>query len=159
MKRDIPRKWICSDEQIVEACKREPRTLDDLFMVRGIRGALKMDDARSVLRACIAGLDAPKESWPELPKPPKSEANVDAQVDLLSSLVKLRAKENGVAFGVLASHDDLTKIARGHYDQTDVLKGWRRTLVGDDLLALMNGEMALTIEGGVLKVTNASQQA
>ncbi len=57
MKRDIPRKWICSDEQIVEACKREPRTLDDLFMVRGIRGALKMDDARSVLRACIAGLD------------------------------------------------------------------------------------------------------
>ena len=159
MKRDIPRKWICSDEQIVEACKREPRTLDDLFMVRGIRGALKMDDARSVLRACIAGLDAPKESWPELPKPPKSEANVDAQVDLLSSLVKLRAKENGVAFGVLASHDDLTKIARGHYDQTDVLKGWRRTLVGNDLLALMNGEMALTIEGGVLKVTNASQQA
>ena len=88
-----------------------------------------------------------------------SEANVDAQVDLLSSLVKLRAKENGVAFGVLASHDDLTKIARGHYDQTDVLKGWRRTLIGDDLLALMNGEMALTIEGGVLKVTNASQQA
>ena len=159
MKRDIPRKWICSDEQIVEACKREPRTLDDLFMVRGIRGALKMDDARSVLRACIAGLDAPKESWPELPKPPKSEANVDAQVDLLSSLVKLRAKENGVAFGVLASHDDLTKIARGHYDQTVVLKGWRRTLVGNDLLALMNGEMALTIEGGVLKVTNASQQA
>lgn len=43
--------------------------------------------------------------------------------------------------------------------KSDVLKGWRRTLVGNDLLALMNGEMALTIEGGVLKVTNASQQA
>ena len=88
------------------------------------------------------------------------EANVDAQVDLLSSLVKLRAKENGVAFGVLASHDDLRpKSHAAGSDQTDVLKGWRRTLVGNDLLALMNGEMALTIEGGVVKVTNASQQA
>ncbi len=157
MKRDIPRKWICSDEQIVEACKREPRTLDELFMVRGVRGTLKMDDARAVLRACIAGLDAPKDEWPELPKPPKSEPNVDAQVDLLMSLVKMRAKQHDVAFGVLASHDDLAKIARGHYDEADVLKGWRRTLVGEDLLALAQGKMAMTIENGMMKVTNASQ--
>lgn len=157
MKRNIPRKWICSDEQIVEACKREPRTLDDLFMVRGIRGALKMDDARSVLKACIAGLDAPSESWPDLSKPSKNEQNVDAQVDLLLSLVKMRAKESGVAFGVLASHDDLTKIARGHYGETDVLKGWRRDLVGNDLLALSQGKIALTIEDGMMKVTNPSQ--
>lgn len=159
MKRNVPRKWVCSDEQIVEACKREPRTLDELFMVRGIRGLLKMDDARCMLRACVAGLDAPSSEWPELPKSPKSEPNVDEQVDLLSALVKMRAKENGVAFGVLASHDDLTKIARGHYDETDVLRGWRRELVGADLLALSRGEISLTIEDGVMKVTNTPQLA
>ena len=154
MKRNIPRKWVVTDEQIVEICKREPRTLDELFMVRGVSNTLKTDDARRVLAACKQGLDAPEDAWPELNKSYKSEPNVDPQVDLLYSLVKVRAKEAGVAFGVLASHADLAKRVRGHYEEVDILKGWRRHLVGEELLALMRGEILLGIEDGVLKVTD-----
>ena len=157
MKRNVPRKWILTDEQIVEVCKREPRSLDELFMVRGVSNALKTDDARRVLAACKRGLDAPEEAWPELNKPYKSEPNVDPQVDLLYSLVKIRAKEAGVAFGVLASHADLSKLVRGHYDEVDVLKGWRRHLVGEELLRLMQGEIMLGIEEGMLKVTDRTR--
>lgn len=157
MKRNVPRKWILTDEQIVEVCKREPRSLDELFMVRGVSNALKTDDARRVLAACKRGLDAPEEAWPELNKPYKSEPNVDPQVDLLYSLVKIRAKEAGVAFGVLASHADLAKLVRGHYDEVDVLKGWRRHLVGEELLRLMQGEIMLGIEEGMLKVTDRTR--
>lgn len=154
MKRNIPRKWIMTDEQVVEICKREPRTIDELFMVRGVSNALKTEDARRALAACKKGLDAPEQDWPELNKSYKSEPNVDPQVDLLYSLVKVRAKEAGVAFGVLASHADLAKLVRGHYDEVDILKGWRRHLVGEELLALMRGEILLGIEDGVLKVTD-----
>lgn len=157
MKRNVPRKWILTDEQVVEICKREPRSLDELFMVRGVSNALKPDDARRVLAACKQGLDAPENIWPQLNRSFKSEPNVDAQVDLLYSLVKVRAKEAGVAFGVLASHADLAKLARGHYDEADVLKGWRRHLVGEELLRLMRGEIMLGIEGGVLKVTDRTR--
>lgn len=156
MKRNIPRKWIISDEQIIEICKREPRTLDELFMVRGVSNALDIKDARRVLEVCAEGLDAPRETWPVLPKQPRGEVNVDPQVDYLSALVRLRAKENGVAFAVLASHADLVKIARGHYDETDVMKGWRRHLVGEELKRLMEGRIVLGIEDGMLKVTKSS---
>ena len=153
MKRDIPRKWILTDEQLVEICKREPRTLDQLFMVRGVSSTLGMSDSRRVLGICIKALDTPESEWPELPRPSgKNEPNVDAQVDLLSALVKLRARENGIAFAVLASHADLAKIARGHTDDLDVLKGWRRAIVGEDLLAMMRGETALAIEDGQLRI-------
>ena len=37
-----------TDEQIVEACKREARTIDELFMVRGMREKLNTRDARTV---------------------------------------------------------------------------------------------------------------
>ena len=121
-------------------------------MVRGVSNALKTDDARRALAACKQGLDVPEEEWPELNKSFKSEPNVDPQVDSLYSLVKIRAKEAGVAFGVLASHADLAKVVRGHYDEVDVLKGWRRHLVGEELLALMRGEIMLGIEDGMLKV-------
>ena len=154
MKRNIPRKWILSDEQVIEICKREPRSLDNMFMVRGVSNSLKTAEARQALSACVRGLDAPEDSWPHLERPPKSEPNVDSQVDLLYSLVKLRAKEAGVAFGVVASHADLAKIARGHFEQSDVMKGWRRHLVGDELKDLMEGRIVLGIEDGVIKVTN-----
>ena len=157
MRRNIPRKWVMTDEQIVEICKREPRTLDDLFMVRGVAKALKMDEARRILDMCIKGLDAPEEEWPHLPKPPKSEPNVDPQVALLYSLVKVRAKENDVAFAVLASHADLAKIARGHYEDVDLLRGWRKHLVGDEVIDLVEGRIALTIQNGQLKVTKTLQ--
>lgn len=163
MKRDIPRKWILTDEQVVEICKREPRTLDQLFMVRGVSSTLGMSDSRRVLSICVKALDTPEEEWPELPRPNgKNEPNVDAHVDLLSALVKLRAREHGIAFAVLASHADLAKIARGHTEGLDVLKGWRRTIVGEDLLAMVAGKTCLAIQDGQLCVvdchTDASEQ-
>ncbi len=160
MKRNIPRKRVLSDEQVVEICKREPRALDQLFMVRGVSSALSMPDSRKVLALCIKALDAPEDEWPELPRHvDKNEPSVDAQVDLLSSLVKLRAHEHGIASAVLASHADLVKIARAHYDDVDVLKGWRRTIVGEDLLALMHGDIVMGLDGnGALKVTGNSRK-
>ena len=153
MKRDIPRKWILTDEQLVEICKREPRTLDQLFMVRGVSSSLGMNDSRRVLNLCVKALDLPEDEWPELPRAiPRNEPNVDAQVDVLSALVKLRAKENDIAFAVLASHADLVKIARGHYEDVDVLRGWRRAIVGEDLLALMDGRIALGLSDGQIEI-------
>ena len=48
-RRDVPRKWVVTDEQIVEACKREARTIDELFMVRGLSDRLSTKDARAVV--------------------------------------------------------------------------------------------------------------
>lgn len=157
MKRNIPRKWVLTDEQIVEICKREPASIDELFMVRGVSNALRTDDARKVLAACKKGLAAPEDQWPELNRGGKNEPNVDPQVDLLYSVVRLRAKEAGVAFGVLASHDDLAKIVRGHLDEADVLKGWRRRLVGEELLSIVRGELVVGIENGVLRVASSDR--
>ena len=160
MKRDIPRKWILTDEQVVEICKREPRTLDQLFMVRGVSSTLGMSDSRRVLSICVKALDTPEEEWPELPRPNgKNEPNVDAHVDLLSALVKLRAREHGIAFAVLASHADLAKIARGHTEGLDVLKGWRRAIVGEDLLAMVAGKTCLAIRDGQLCVVDCCANA
>ena len=109
-RRDVPRKWVVTDEQIVEACKREARTIDELFMVRGLSDRLSTKDARAVVSLISSALSAPPDTWPELDRCGKSEPNVDAELDLMSALVRLRAKENGIAFPTLASHDDLARV-------------------------------------------------
>ena len=152
-KRNVPRKWVVTDEQIVEACRREARSIDELFMVRGMRERVTTRDARAVVALMVKGFDAPAEEWPEYDQGARSERNVDAEVDLMTALVRLRAKENGVAFQTLASHGDLAAVARGHVDNVDLLRGWRRALVGEELLDLLQGKIALSLEDGELKVT------
>lgn len=145
-KRNVPRRWVLTDEQIVEACRREPRTIDDLFMVRGIRERLTTRDARAVIALVRAALDSAPDTWPQIQTSGKSEPNVDVQVDMLTAIVRMRARELDIAMPTLASNADLTAIARGHRKNIDLLKGWRRELVGNELLSFLDGEIALTIE-------------
>lgn len=154
--RDIPRKWVMTDEQVVEACKREARSIDELFMVRGLSDKLSTKDAREVAALMKAALDSAPSTWPELDKCGKSEPNVDMQIDLMSALVRVRAKENDVAFQTLASHADLTRIARGYRSGIELLQGWRAQIVGEELIDLLEGRIRLSIDGSTLVVMRCS---
>lgn len=151
-KRNLPRKWVLTDEQIVEACKREPRSLNELYMVRGVREKLPVKDARAVLSLMVSALDSPPDAWPEPDKPSKSERNVDFQLDLMMALVRLRSKESGIAIPTLAAHDDMVKLARGYRDNVELLRGWRKAIVGDELVELLEGRIRLSLDDGTLVV-------
>ncbi|MEA2367346.1 MAG: ribonuclease, partial [Thermoleophilaceae bacterium] len=68
-----------------------------------------------------------------------------------------RVGEAGLAYELVASRADLTAIAvaaREGADEPDVrtLRGWRRDLVGAELLDLLAGRVALRVnpDGGVV---------
>ena len=149
--RDIPRKWVLTDEQVVEACRREPRTIDELFMVRGLSEKLATKDAREVIAAIATGLDLPRDQMPSLEISQRNEPNVDAEVDALNVIVTMRAHENRIAQQTLASHKELVSVARGH-DDAGVLSGWRREIVGNELLAFMDGRLCLRYRDGALSI-------
>lgn len=153
---NIPRKWVVSDEQIVEACRREARTLDELFMVRGMRETLKTSDARLVLQCIARGLDCPEEELPQVKIKSRNEANVDILVDMMNAIVRLRARENQIAVQTLAPQAELMKLARGHYDECELLQGWRYRVVGKELMDLLDGKFALQIVDGNLKIVPSS---
>ncbi len=156
MKRDVPRKWICSDEQIVEACRREARTIDELYMVRGLRENLRNDDARKVVAAIKRGLECPEEDLPYFGNHNRNEANVDVIVDLMGAIVHLRAKENHIAVQTLAPHSELVKLARGQRKDCELLKGWRKNVIGNELVSLVEGKFLLGLDNGNLKIVRNS---
>ncbi len=150
--RDIPRKWVLSDEQIVEACKREAKTIDDLYMVRGLREKLPVQDARFLVRAMKEAYQLPVEELPQLPHTNSNEPNVDNAVDLMLALVRLRSKESGIAMQTLASHAALSELARGHRETSELLRGWRKHIIGDELVRLLDGDISLALEDNELVV-------
>ncbi len=151
-KINVPRKWIVSDEQIVEACRREARTIDELFMVRGMRESLRAEDARQAVACIKKGLLCPKEQLPQVHEKPKNEHNVDIVVDLMNAVVHLRARENHIAPQMLAPQAELMKLARGHDDECELLKGWRYKVIGKELKELLKGKFSLRIADGNLEI-------
>ncbi len=150
---DIPRRWVLSDEQIVEASRREARSVDQLFLVRGLREKLSLADAREVVDAIVCGLDAPQSQWPRPDGPSKNEANVDVEADVMMAIARLRARQNDIALQTLTGHGDLVALARGYKKDNPLLKGWRRKIVGEELEAFLAGGIELRMEEGNLKVT------
>lgn len=152
-KHNIPRKWVLADEQIIEAAKREPVTIDSLFEVRGIREKVNTAEARELVARVKAGLALPEDQLPTVSKPSNNQANVDLQVDLMLALLRDRARANNIAIQTLASRDELEELARNMNDRCALMKGWKRTLVGEDLLRLLKGEISLSLNGDKLNVT------
>lgn len=156
---NIPRKWIISDEQIVEACRREPASLDELYMVRGMRESLKAGDARRALECIKRGMALPEEEWPQNQGRGRNEANVDLVVDLMNAIVHLRSRENGIAPQTLAPQAELMKLARGHDEECELLRGWRYHVVGRELVDLIDGKFSLQLADGNLKITRVHPES
>lgn len=152
MERNIPRKWVIPDEALVEIARKSPKSIDRLMEVRGLNTKLTTKTARKVLEAVKRGREKDPKDYPCLPKRPSGSPEVDGAVDLLASVVEVRAKENGVAVPVLASRDDLARLVHGHKGDCELMQGWRYEMVGRELEAIMEGKLAVYVEGGRLCV-------
>jgi ribonuclease D len=157
MKRNLPRKWVLQDELVVEIAKREPLTIEALYKIRGIKDRLGQQWAHEVLERIVFARQLPESEWPKRERPHYNKAACEAKLDMLTALLHLRAKELRIASTFLTNHDELECLASGQRKDLPLLKGWRRELIGNELLLLLEGKLALSLEGEQLKVTFAEQ--
>ncbi len=151
-RRDVPRRWILGDESLLEIARRAPKDRAELLAIRGVGDKLPKAAYTGVLEAVARGLALPEDELPRLERRRRRPVDVDGAVDLMAALVRLRAKEHGVATPLLASRDDLEMLAGGERDGSSLLEGWRRTIVGDELLRLLDGSLALRLGDGRIVV-------
>jgi ribonuclease D len=77
-------------------------------------------------------------------------------VELLKVLLRMVSESHHVAAKVIATVDDLERIAADDDAAVSALTGWRRELFGEKALALKHGELALAIEKGRVTVVERS---
>ena len=134
---------ILSDVALVEVARRQPESLDALTAIRGVRPDVGRRRGAAIIDVVHRGRELeppPAEDHPR-PEPDPSDS---ARIALCESVVRQRVGEAGLAYELVASRADLTEIvvsARTTGDVPDVrtLRGWRRDLVGDELLELLAG--------------------
>ena len=154
-RRDVPKRWVVGDESIIEIARRAPKTADELLAIRGVADKIGRGAQQGLLSAVAAGVAVPDADLPSLEKRRRPVGDVDGAVDLMIALVRLRAREHGVAMPLMASRDDLERLAAGEKEASPLLEGWRKKMVGDELVALLEGRLELRLENGVLIVEQA----
>lgn len=152
-RRDVPKRWILGDESIVEIARRAPSDRDELQAVRGVADKLSRAAQGAVLEAVERGQAIDEADLPVVDRRRRAPArDVDGAVDLMVALVRLRAREHGVAMPILASREDLERLAAGEREAHRLLEGWRRDIVGAELLDLLEGRIRLSLKDGILEI-------
>ncbi|MBS0523694.1 MAG: ribonuclease D [Proteobacteria bacterium] len=144
---DIPRQRLLRDEQLLEIASHAPKTVEELALTRGLgRGFAEGWQGREILEAIEKARKLPDSQLPTRDRPPEQLRAPGAVVDMLRTLLRLKAEQAGVAARLVASADEIDRLAAGKRD-VHVLHGWRNEIFGKDAIALMEGRVALALEG------------
>jgi ribonuclease D len=144
--RDIPRGRVLKDEALQEIALQQPRNAEALARLRSIpRGFERSTLARGILAAIEEAISLPEAELPRVPRSRPPSEYASAAAELLKVLLKMVAEEHGVAPRIIASGDDLERLASDSTADIAALRGWRRQLFGERALALKRGELALSL--------------
>jgi ribonuclease D len=146
--RDVPRSRVLKDDTIGEIAIQAPTTPERLAGLRSLpKGFERSKWGEGILDAVKRGLERDPRTLPRLERP-KPAINGAATVELLKVLLRMTSELHGVAAKVIATVDDLDRIAADDHADVPALKGWRRELFGEKALALKHGRLALSIHKG-----------
>lgn len=145
---DRPASGVLHEAALVEIAKRRPKSLDRLRQIRGVSEPTLHRRGRSLIEAIERGRSNPPIAA-DNDRPPPSDP-LDAQIiPLCESLVRVRAAESELAYELIASRADLQRIVAGVRAGAEpdcrTLQGWRRELVGNELLELLDGKRSLSV--------------
>ena len=157
--RDVPRGRVLKDDVIGDIAIQAPTTIERLGNLRSLpRGFERSRWGEAIVAAVQQGLARDPKSLPRLERP-RPAVNGQATVELLKVLLRMTAERHGVAAKVIATVDDLDRIAADDEADVPALSGWRRELFGEKALALKQGRLSLAIERGrVVAVERAAAE-
>jgi len=152
-RRDLPRGRVVRDDTLLEVAAQKPSDRADLTRIRGLpRGIAEGRMGGEILEAVARARALPAGDLPPAPGKRDLPPGLGPVIELLRVLLKLRCEEHSVAQKLVASAADLEAIAADDDADVPALSGWRRSLFGDDALALKHGALALTMAGKAVRV-------
>jgi ribonuclease D len=153
LRRDEPRGRIVSDETLVEIARRSPKKPEDLRPLRTLHPRELARSGSALVEAVQRGAEVPEAEWPKLDPVQAEDDRFSITVDLLEVVLRARALENEIAPSYLGTRSDIADLIRASRngkrrsgEEPLLLSGWRRDLVGAELVAFLAGRASLQVD-------------
>ena len=147
--QDKPASSVLPDAPLIEIARRRPKDQERLQQIRGLNEGVLRRRGREILAAVERGRERepiPRDGDRPIPGDP-----LDAPaIALCEALIRARTIEAELAYELVASRADIERIVRAQRadaaePEVRTLQGWRRELVGAELLELLGGRRSLRI--------------
>jgi ribonuclease D len=155
--KDVPAKYIFSDDVLIGVTTLRPTTVDELSQLRRIDAATRKAFGQDMIAAVARAMALPEDELPARPARP-APLHREALVSLLSVVTGAIAVEHDLPNALLAPRAALERVARElPKDEEEMrialeLADWRADLLAPKLLDVLQGRTALAVEGAA---TNA----
>jgi ribonuclease D len=150
------------DEVLLQLARHPPATVEALRGLRGLHNSEIERNGEQLIATISASLALPPSAWPHVPRERKPEPESIGLVELLQAVLKARAAEAEIAPTLLATSADLQALveAKEQHRTPDmpVLRGWRRDLIGDLFLQILDGRVRVSVDPdkGILRMSGDS---
>ena len=151
-KRNVPRGRILRDDTLIDLAGSNPKTRADLKKIRGFPGGENGKFGPAVIEVLKKANAMAEDAWPLKERLPQRDKPPVAIIEMLRVLLKHVTESHNVAPRLIASADDLEKLALSDTADIPAMKGWRREIFGDAALALKAGKLGLTVQKGKIKL-------
>jgi len=131
VRRNRPRRWILDDAAVCQMAQRKPGSLAALAEIEGVSARL----VQRAGEALLALVNAPAPDAPPLVPEARDTPAQKALIQSLLDLLRNRAQAEQVAPALIATRGDIERLVReGPAAAIPLLSGWRRELLGEELL-------------------------
>lgn len=147
VRRDRPAGVVLKDAILIELARRAPRAIADLHDIRALQSRDIDRNGDALLEAIRRGRATPRHELPHIQERTNLTGQESGLVTLLQAYLRARSEELGIAPSYLATTAEVQEfVAATPNDRlfAPMLHGWRRRVIGTDLVALIEGEAALS---------------
>jgi len=151
---DVPRKWVSEDKILVKLASARPTTPEQLADFRGLGGIKNANGVNRILSAIRKGIDTPTDDYVVAKRKPSTTQTESAALVVLKCFLNTLAADNQIPVRLLADSDQMVELLRGKFKdvealrQADIMDARAVDLVGEDLVAILNGSRGLRIING-----------
>lgn len=158
--RDVPRNRIMRDDLLLAIAAHPPSEKSKLGHTKGLSKRYSNGEAGEQFWAALQTVtNCPEDQLPT-PSPKRFNGGGNERsgpsLELLKVLLKLKCTENDVASKLVASSKELEEIATNNGQDLACMSGWRFEVFGKDALRLMNGELAMVVQGKTIVLKELS---
>lgn len=150
---DRPRKWILSDDILLDMARQQPSTVEAIKEIRGINPDRSQKYHDTWLSLIKKGKDTPESEWPELARANKPSPNQNALIDLLMLVIQIQAKQHKITAAVIATRKRVAEMVLA--GETSISDDWRGALVNDEIAAVVAGELLIGRENDKVALIKA----
>ncbi len=158
---NLPRRWIADDQVLLDLANVKPKDLDHLAAFRGLnKGEMKVSGEK-ILEAIRNGADSKDTKRPaETARMEHASGEESQTLDLMKTYLGILADRERIAMKHLLTAGQLLPLLREKVSHPDewvakkLLSAESARLIGGELLALLQGRRALSVDGKKIKIVS-----